>query len=208
MMEFIEGESLLRLHRRPSRPPLEQAVRLMRDVAEELEALHRRGILHRDLKETNVIVSPTTGGLLKARLIDFGLSLDFGDGETLAEARTDHQSELRVGVFGYMPPEVYRCQPYGAGVDTFAFGVLLHKALQASSPLPPSKRLRSWLDALPFQVAGCRYERSVRQAVSAAWPACLAQLVKSCTAQEQKERPTMEQVRRALDGWLDLCGGA
>ena len=148
-MEFIEGESLLRLHRRPSRPPLEQAVRLMRDVAEELEALHRRGILHRDLKETNVIVSPTTGGLLKARLIDFGLSLDFGDGETLAEARTDHQSELRVGVFGYMPPEVYRCQPYGAGVDTFAFGVLLHKALQASSPLPPSKRLRSWLDALP-----------------------------------------------------------
>ena len=93
MMEFIEGESLLRLHRRPSRPPLEQAVRLMRDVAEELEALHRRGILHRDLKETNVIVSPTTGGLLKARLIDFGLSLDLSKESGLS---TPHAAGTRL----------------------------------------------------------------------------------------------------------------
>jgi len=69
-----------------------------------------------------------------ARLVDFGLALQFTP--PIARLRTNYQSEQRVGVYGYMAPEVFRCDPYGVGVDIFAFGVLLYRSLKVSLQTP------------------------------------------------------------------------
>ena len=63
--------------------------------------------------------------------------------------RTDFQSAERVGVMGYMPPEVYACQPYGTAVDIFAFGVILKKLLRKAFALSLIDELRdAWHTAL------------------------------------------------------------
>jgi serine/threonine protein kinase len=215
-MEFLKGHTLLR-HLRPEldSPPgaasprasprrvsLREVIFLMRDVALELEQLHELGVIHRDLKETNIIVSPPTtpDGRPAARLIDYGLALSFEP--PIDRLRTAYQLQQRVGVYGYMPPEVFRCEPYGRGVDIFAFGVLLYRSLKVALPRPKSVQVSTWAAQLPFKVARTSYSSYCAPRVSPAWPKELSYIITRCCAADQEKRPPMPLVLRELDAWL------
>mmetsp|Transcript_14102 Transcript_14102/g.45915 ORF Transcript_14102/g.45915 Transcript_14102/m.45915 type:complete len:561 (-) Transcript_14102:140-1822(-) len=217
VMGLIEGQHMLRLLR--ASPPLRTVASLLRDVAAEVEALHARGLVHRDIKETNIVVREEQPGQPRqprARLVDFGLSVRLeglgaeggehaGEGGGAAAAvRTTFQAEQRVGVYEYMSPEVFHCRPFGAGVDTYAFGVLLYRALKAAQPLPPLAQLWSYLAEAPFAWTGadCFFARFATPALSPHWPAALSELVSRCTKPDEEERPSMRQVRARLDEWL------
>jgi len=215
VMGLVEGQHMLRLLRAP--PPLRTVASLLRDVAAEVEGLHARGLVHRDIKETNIVVSEEQPGEPRARLVDFGLSVRLeglgaeggehegeGGGAAAAAVRTTFQAEQRVGVYEYMSPEVFHCRPFGAGVDTYAFGVLLYRALKAAQPLPPLAQLLSFLAEAPFAWTGadCFFARFATPALSPHWPAALSELVSRCTKPDEEERPSMRQVRARLDEWL------
>jgi eukaryotic-like serine/threonine-protein kinase len=131
VMELLEGESFAdRLQRGPL--PLDQVVKLGAQVAEALDAAHRQGVVHRDLKPGNVMLTKTG-----AKLLDFGLARSgAGNGlststELPTEARPLTTAGTVLGTFQYMAPEQLEGQEADPRTDIFALGALLYEMATA-----------------------------------------------------------------------------
>lgn len=106
----------------------EAAVRpLQRQLLQALSYIHHMGIVHRDVKMENAVVSPE--GCLK--LLDFGLGCDFFENKARGE----------VGTVGYTAPEVFSRSPYGPGIDLFSAGAVLHILLSGRPPFRACDRV-------------------------------------------------------------------
>jgi Tol biopolymer transport system component/predicted Ser/Thr protein kinase len=126
VMEFLEGETLDARLRRGALP-LPLAVRYGVEIAQALDAAHRKGIVHRDLKPSNVMV--TRSG---ARLLDFGIAKRVRRGIAGASGtRTNEPSLTRegslIGTIGYMAPEQLEGREPDGRSDIFALGAVLHE---------------------------------------------------------------------------------
>ena len=132
VMEYVRGESLER-RLRGGPLPLGEALRVAEEVAEALDAAHKRRVVHRDLKPANVML--TEDGHIK--VMDFGLAArlphtDVIDRmETVAVAATE---ELVIGTPAYMAPEQIRGEPADRRTDIFAFGILLYELVSGTNP--------------------------------------------------------------------------
>lgn len=148
---LLRGEDLgRRLARFPGRRiPWREAVRIARETAEGLAAAHREGVLHGDLKPSNLFLEQGTTGPDEVRILDFGLAtLCSGEG-TVAFG----QGAAIVGTFAYMAPELGYNQPLSERSDLYSLGILLYEmivgrvpwsgppmvilARKATEPLPP-----------------------------------------------------------------------
>lgn len=133
VMELVEGETLATLVK-TGPLPVERCVDLGLEIAQGLAAAHAAGILHRDLKTENVLVTTPKDGAPgggHAKILDFGLSkpLEPGDwGATLTKS-----GEL-IGTPRAMSPEQAQGLAVDARSDLFAFGVLLYEILSGDSP--------------------------------------------------------------------------
>ncbi|MCY4189472.1 MAG: serine/threonine-protein kinase, partial [Bryobacterales bacterium] len=97
VMAYLEGESLdKRVERGPL--PLEAAYEIARQVAEALSAAHAAGVVHRDIKASNIMVSEGRTGRAVAKLLDFGLAQVSGASKLT-------KVDTRVGTAAYMSPE-------------------------------------------------------------------------------------------------------
>jgi serine/threonine-protein kinase len=125
VMELVEGDLL---SQRIAQGPLEiaECVRLASQVADGLAAAHRRGILHRDLKAENLLITPEG----HAKILDFGLAKRVMDESEASLTRTGGV----VGTLRVMSPEQARGLPLGPQSDLFSFGVLLYEMLTGQSP--------------------------------------------------------------------------
>ncbi len=122
-MELVEGETLADRIARVGPLPFETAAGLLRPVAEAVAYLHRRGIIHRDLKAHNVKVTP--GG--HVMLLDFGIAKEVGrPGLTSAG--------MVPGTPEYLSPEQVRGLPPDARSDVWALGVLLYELVTGDVP--------------------------------------------------------------------------
>jgi serine/threonine protein kinase len=132
VMELIEGKSLHALCERNGLPP-ESVLRYGVQVASALARAHDRGIIHRDLKTANIVV--TADGLVK--VLDFGLAKQVGSGifqgPTLSFATVEGASSVS-GTLPYMAPEILRGEPADHRGDLWALGIVLYEA--ASGRLP------------------------------------------------------------------------
>ena len=130
VMEYLEGESLEARLRRGALP-IEEALRIAIQIAGALDAAHRKGVVHRDLKPGNVML--TRGG---AKLLDFGLAkmagpvVSFGtDAPTPAAAQPLTARGTILGTFQYMSPEQLEGKEADARSDIFSFGAMLYEMI-------------------------------------------------------------------------------
>jgi len=119
VMEYVSGETLLRARRRGLK--LEEGLRVLWQVARGLAAAHERGVVHRDLKSDNVLLTPF--GV--AKITDFGIS---------THESAPPSSDALTGTPHSMSPEQSMGQPTDARSDLFSFGVLCHEVITGESP--------------------------------------------------------------------------
>jgi tetratricopeptide (TPR) repeat protein len=124
-MEWLDGESLAERLRRESLS-VDDALALAAHIARALGHAHARGIVHRDVKPSNIMLPG--GTLHAARVLDFGVARH--------DVRRDlTQTGMLVGTPGYMSPEQARgSRDIDARADVFALGCLLYKALTQRAP--------------------------------------------------------------------------
>lgn len=126
VMELVEGESLAARLRRGDFPTTEQALELAAQVAEALGAAHQSGIVHRDVKPANVLI--TRDGRVKVS--------DFGVAKAVGEATGLTLTGTAVGSPAYMSPEQVRGEQVDARSDLFSLGVMLYEMLLRRRPFP------------------------------------------------------------------------
>jgi serine/threonine-protein kinase len=122
IMELLEGEPLDRLLARGA-VPTEAAVDIARQMLSGLDAVHRAGIVHRDVKPGNVFLTDDSDGRF-ARVLDFGISQD-------ADGASDGTI---VGTPEYMSPEQAYAEPLDRRSDLYSVGVILYEMLAGALP--------------------------------------------------------------------------
>lgn len=129
VLEFIEGEDVSRRLRNLGTFSASEALPIVRDVAKGLAAAHAAGVIHRDVKPSNIML--TAGG--KAKLMDFGLA-------RVNDAQAGDQTETGtvVGTPQYMSPEQWTGQNVDARTDLYSLGVSLYEMLSGRWPVSGS----------------------------------------------------------------------
>ena len=131
VMELVEGETLAARLRR-GMLPLDQALRYAIQIADALAAAHQHGVVHRDVKPANVML--TARG---SKLLDFGLAHLHAPAESLEmDGTTTDLTAVGVvaGTLPYMSPEQLRGEDVDARSDVFAFGALLYEMVTGVRP--------------------------------------------------------------------------
>ena len=192
VMPYVEGESLRKRLARTRAMPMAEAVRVLRSVAAALAYAHERGIVHRDIKPDNVLLS-TAGS---ATVTDFGVARallastrraggEGGDASTISRPLTE--AGFVVGTPAYMAPEQAAGDPaVDHRADLYAFGVLAYELFTGSPPFagrPPQAVLTAHLTETPSDVRVRRPDL----------PATVAALVMRCLEKKPADRPRSAQ---------------
>jgi tetratricopeptide (TPR) repeat protein/predicted Ser/Thr protein kinase len=125
-MPYIPGESLRARLARDTQLPIDEAVRIAREVADALHVAHRQGIVHRDIKPENIILSDG-----KVFVVDFGIAKALL--ETGAERLTS--TGLAIGTPMYMSPEQATAAPVDARTDQYSLAAVLYEMLVGEPPV-------------------------------------------------------------------------
>ena len=126
VMPYVEGESLRDRLEREKQLPIDEAIRIAREVADGLGYAHRQGVVHRDIKPANVLLSDG-----HALIADFGVARAVG-----AEGQGLTSTGLAVGTPAYMSPEqASSAEEVDARSDLYALGCMLYEMLAGEPPL-------------------------------------------------------------------------
>jgi eukaryotic-like serine/threonine-protein kinase len=200
-MPFVDGESLReRVARGPL--PISESLSILRDVARALAYAHSRGVVHRDIKPDNVLLS---GG--SAVVTDFGIA------KALSASRTDDPGSTRggaltqlgtsIGTPAYMAPEQAAADPStDARADIYSFGCMAYELLAGRPPFierTPQRLLAAQMAERPQPIGELRPDT----------PLLLAQTVMACLEKDADSRPqSASDLVKALDLAMTTSGSA
>jgi serine/threonine protein kinase/tetratricopeptide (TPR) repeat protein len=189
-MELVEGRTLsAMLHAGPL--PAEHVVHYGRQLADALTHAHERGVIHRDLKSNNVIITPDR----RVKVLDFGLAKRAVDSDMTAAVTELHasltQAGTAIGTPPYMSPEQLRGEPVRVSSDIWALGVVLHEMATGSRPFTGNT---------PFELSAAILSDDPVSVPSDLRPE-LRTAIAGCLVKDRKRRyATAGDVRAALDG--------
>jgi CHASE1-domain containing sensor protein len=189
-MELLEGLDLDVLIALEETLPVGRAMRLVLQAAGSLREAHERGLVHRDVKPANLVVSRRGGIPDFVKVLDFGLAKDRSDAE---KTKLTGQNAM-VGTPLYMAPEAMtRPDEAGPAVDIYALGAVLYHLVVGKPPFDAadvmvvvSMVLTS--EAIPLETAS-------RKPV----PAALSELVARCMDKDPAKRPTARELEIELE---------
>jgi tetratricopeptide (TPR) repeat protein len=187
VMPYVEGESLRDRVARAGALPLAEALTILRDVADALAYAHRRGVVHRDVKPDNILLSD-----------GHALVMDFGIAKALSDARGEAPMTsvgMAIGTPAYMAPEQAAGDPdVDHRADIYALGCLAYETLGGRPPFTgttPQQILAAQISRVPEPLA------SVRSGL----PIAVNDAVMRCLGKLPAERfDTATEFRSALDG--------
>ena len=166
-MQYVEGRSLLDLIRELS---LEQKVMVMQQVTEGVHAAHRAGLIHRDIKPTNILVERGEDGRWKPYVMDFGLARDWQREATV--------TGTVLGTPHYMAPEQARGEvsQLDRRADVYSLGATLYVMLTGKTPIPGTNALEVLTNLATLEPRRCASttrtcRRTWRRSSSSAWSA-------------------------------------
>jgi hypothetical protein len=191
-MEYLDGESMAgRLAR--SQMPWHEAIDVLLQVASAVEAAHRNGIAHRDLKPDNIFLSPSPEGVF-VKVLDFGIAKLLGD-TPMGMSKTS--AGMPIGTPTYMSPEQASGTTVDHRTDLYAFGVIVFECVAGRPPfVSPTlvQLLHEHMNVAPPKVA------DLAQNVDSE----LVQLIDQLLAKNPSERPPrMNDVRTRLVAMRD-----
>jgi len=172
VMEYVDGSDLKSLILRYKQLPVQQVLQIAAAIAEGLDAAHQLGMVHRDVKPQNIMVSNDE----TAKITDFGIAKS-----GLSTAQTE--TGVTFGTADYISPEQARGQPATAQSDIYALGVTIYEALTGQLPFVGDSAV-----AVALQHVGSkpppirRHNPNVSQSLEA--------LIMRALAKNPSERPT------------------
>lgn len=163
VMELVEGMTLRQKLKQVGRLPVAQALDIAAQVASGLHEAHSRGIIHRDIKPQNILITET--GLVK--VTDFGIARAIGGASTTGD--------LVVGSLPYMSPEQVSNEEVSAATDIYSLGVVLFEMLVGHPPFQAESTVGMAMRHLEGEVPSIRrFRPDVPPAVEALVMKCLA----------------------------------
>jgi serine/threonine protein kinase len=190
-MELLSGTDLGRIVRLLGCIPVPDAAEIIRQAAEALAHAHSKGMVHRDVKPSNLML--TSEGVVK--LLDLGLALTIEARQTGAEARLTGTSFL--GTHDFMAPEQWNdSSSVQSPADTYSLGCVFYNLLTGRAPFAasgnrgnsPQAKMKAHLDAPP---------PDPRQVLPELAPA-LAELILAMMDKKPENRPSAERVAKLL----------
>jgi TolB-like protein/Tfp pilus assembly protein PilF/tRNA A-37 threonylcarbamoyl transferase component Bud32 len=176
-MELVEGQSLSDRVAHGALP-VEEVLRYGQQLAGALAHAHARGVVHRDFKSANVVVTPEG----QVKVLDFGLAKRLA-GDEIADAATASRQSLTeagvlAGTLAYMAPEQLRGRPADARSDIWALGIVLYELATGKRPFEGKTG---------FELSSAILSQPV-PAVPSSVPAPLAGVIDRCLAKEPGDR--------------------
>ena len=199
-MPFVKGKSVRMRLAKSGALSLTEVISILRDVAKALAYAHERGVVHRDIKPDNVLLS---GG--SATVADFGIAKAIAaaraEGEQAGATLTQIGSSL--GTPAYMAPEQAAADPStNHRADIYAFGCMAYELLAGRPPFTaksPQRLLAAQMSDTPEPIAALRQDT----------PLVLAELVMDCLAKDADARPQQAaEIVRQLDTVTSAGGHA
>jgi serine/threonine protein kinase len=122
-MEYVPGENLKSFIKRAKRLDIGSAVSLAKEICEGMAAAHRLGVIHRDLKSSNIMIDSEG----EARIMDFGIARSLESKKLTGEGKV-------VGTPQYMSPEQISGEDLDRRSDIYSFGIILYEMLTGKVP--------------------------------------------------------------------------
>jgi eukaryotic-like serine/threonine-protein kinase len=181
-MEYVEGQSLYQILKEKGKLPVSETVEIMRQMLRGLQAAHREGVIHRDLKPGN-IMRDAQGRVV---VMDFGLARSLaGDGMT--------RTGTMMGTMEYMSPEQAQAKELDARSDIFTSGLICYELLTGKMPYHADSVVASLLKRMQERaIPPSDWDASIPQPVS--------ELVSRCLERDPAERwQSAEEILERID---------